>query len=124
MTKSMKTLAIGILLVGGVSLCASFVDVSGSWDMTLITPRGERETELNFEQDGESIKVTMPSFRGGDDMTGEGTVTADKIQWTFTIEGPQGDMTLIYTGTIEGDSMSGEAEFGEMGTFEWTAKKK
>jgi len=123
MTKSLKSLAIGFLLLGGISLCAATVDVSGVWDMTLITPRGERESELTIEQEGDSIKVTMPGFRGGD-MAGEGTVTENKIQWTFTVEGPQGEMTMTYTGTIEGDAMSGEAEFGEMGTFEWTAKKK
>lgn len=124
MTKSLKTLAIGILLLGGISFSATFVDVSGVWDMTLITPRGEREAELTIEQDGDAIKVTMPGFRGGGDMTGEGTVTENKIQWDFSVEGPQGDITMAYTGTIEGNSMSGEAEFGQMGTFEWTAKKK
>ena len=123
LTKSLKTLAIGILLLGGLSLCAASVDVSGVWDMTMTTPRGERETELTIEQDGDTIKVTMPGFRG-DEMTGEGTVTGNKIEWTFTIEGPQGEMTMIYAGTIEGDTMTGEVEIGEMGTMEWTAKKK
>ena len=123
LTKSLKTLAIGILLLSGLSLCAAIVDVSGVWDMTMTTPRGERETELTIEQDGDTIKVTMPGFRG-DEMTGEGTVIENKIEWTFTMEGPQGEMTMTYTGTIEGDTMTGEVEIGEMGTMEWTAKKK
>jgi hypothetical protein len=123
MSKILKTLALGILILCGTSLYALAVDVSGTWDMTLQTERGDWPTELTIEQEGENIKVTMPGFQG-DQIEGEGTVKDNKIEFTFNISTQRGDFSITYTGTIEGDTMSGEAEMGDFGTMQWTAKKK
>ena len=123
MSKILKTLALGILILWGVSLYSLAVDVSGIWDMTLKTDRGDWPTELTIEQEGEKIKVTMPGFQG-DEIEGEGTVKDNKIEFTFNISTQRGDFSVTYTGTIEGDTMSGEAAMGDFGTMQWTAKKK
>jgi len=91
--------------------------------MTIQSERGDWNTELTIEQDGEKIKVTMPGFQG-DQMEAEGTVTDNKIEFTFNISTQQGDFSITYKGTVEGDTMSGEADVGDFGTMEWTAKKK
>jgi type 1 fimbria pilin len=124
MNKSIKTVMLGLLLFGGIYLYASVIDVSGTWEMTSQTPRGdERVSEITIEQDGDKITVTMPGFRG-DEMTGEGTVTDSKIEWTVNMSTQRGDFSITYKGTVEGDTMTGEAELGDFGTMEWTAKKK
>ncbi len=123
MHKTLKTLALGILIFWGTSLCAFAVDVSGTWDMTIQSERGDWNTELTIEQDGEKIKVKMPGFQG-DQMEAEGTVADNKIEFTFNISTQQGDFSITYKGTVEGDTMSGEAEVGDFGTMKWTAKKK
>ena len=123
MHKTLKALALGILIFWGVSLCALAVDVSGTWDMTIQSERGDWNTELTIEQDGEKIKVTMPGFQG-DKLETEGTVTDNKIEFTFNISTQQGDFSITYKGTIEDDTMSGEADVGDFGTMKWTAKKK
>lgn len=124
MSKSTKTLALGILILAGLSLFALAVDVSGTWEMVIQTPRGdERTSEMTIEQEGEIIKVKMPGFRG-DELTGEGTIKDKKIEWTVTMSTQRGDFSITYTGTVEGDTMSGEAAMGDFGSMEWTAKKK
>ena len=123
MSKILKTLVLGILILWGTSLYALAVDVSGTWEMTLQTDRGDWPTELTIEQEGENIKVTMPGFQG-DQIEGEGTVKDNKIEFTFNISTQRGDFSITYTGTIEGDTMSGEAAMGDFGTLQWTAKKK
>lgn len=123
MSKILKTLALGILILWGVSLYALTVDVSGTWDMTLQTDRGDWPTELTIQQEGEKIKVSMPGFQG-DQIEGEGTVKDNKIEFTFNISTQRGDFSITYTGTVEGDTMSGEASMGDFGTMQWTAKKK
>lgn len=104
-------------------LTAQEVDVTGDWEMTTQSPRGERTSTVHFEQDGEKLTVTTQTMRG-DEVTGEGTIVGNKIEWTITMSTPRGDFTIIYTGTVEGDTMSGEAQMGDFGTMEWTAKKK
>ncbi len=124
MSKSTKTLALGILILAGLSLFALAVDVSGIWEITLQSPqRGDMTSEMKIEQDGEKITVTMEGFQG-DEMTGEGTIKDNKIEWTVTISTQRGDFSISYTGTVEGDTISGEAEIGDFGSMEWAAKKK
>lgn len=65
----------------------------------------------------------MPGWQG-DQIEGEGTVKENKIEFTFNISTQRGDFSIAYTGTVEGDTMSGEAEMGDFGTMQWTAKKK
>lgn len=103
-------------------LYAQTANVAGDWELTSQSPRGERTSALHFDQDGEKIKVTMEGFRGAE-MTGEGTVQGNNVQWTVTISTPNGEITLTYKGTVEGDTMSGTVEGGRA-SREWTAKKK
>jgi hypothetical protein len=91
--------------------------------MTVQSPRGERTHNIHFEQDGEKLTVTMEG-RGGEEITGEGTIKENKIEWSITRSTPRGEFTITYTGTVEGDTMSGEAQMGDFGSMEWTAKRK
>ncbi|MBD3415142.1 MAG: hypothetical protein GF421_12035 [Candidatus Aminicenantes bacterium] len=97
--------------------------VSGDWELTMQTQRGEFTRNVHFEQDGESITVTMEG-RGGGEITGEGTITGDDIEWTLTRSTPRGEFTSTYSGLVEGDSMSGTVEMGRFGSVEWTAERK
>ena len=102
---------------------ADQVDVTGEWELTIKSPRGEMTSDIRFEQKGENLTVTMEG-RQGNEITGQGTVTGDEIEWTITRSTPRGEMTVTYKGTVEGDTMSGEAQFGDRGSFEWSATRK
>lgn len=123
--KKVCWLASSLLILASLALFiqAQGTDVSGEWDFTMKTPRGERTSIIKFAQEGEKITVTMQGFRGGE-VTGEGTIKGNEIEWAVTRSTPQGEFTVTYKGTVEADTMSGTAEMGQMGTAEWTAKKK
>ncbi len=91
--------------------------------MTVTTPRGERTQDINFEQEGTKLTATWKGMRG-DEVTAEGTVKGNEIEWTITRSTPRGEFTMTYTGTIEGDTMSGEVQMGDFGSSEWKAKRK
>ena len=110
------------LLLIPVMSSAQDVNVTGDWEMTTQSPRGERTSDIHFEQDGEKLTVTMQMM--GQEVTAEGTVKGNKIEWSVTRSTQRGDMTISYSGTVEGDTMSGEAQMGNFGAMEWTAKKK
>jgi hypothetical protein len=78
---------------------------------------------VHFEQDGEKITVTMESRRG-DEVTAEGTIKGNAIEWTVSRETPRGEMTMTYKGTVDGDTMSGTVEMGDFGSADWSAKRK
>jgi len=123
MSKIYSIFTLSILLLLSVFLSAQEVNVTGDWEMTMTTPRGERTQEIHFEQEGEKLTATWTGFRE-EEITAEGTIKGNEIEWSFTRSGRMGEMTITYTGKIEGDTMSGEVQMGDFGTFEWTAKRK
>ena len=124
MKKMHSVLAIFALLLIPVLLTAQDANIAGDWEMTSQSPRGgERTSALHFDQDGQNIKVTMEGFRGNE-MTGEGTIQGNKIEWTVTMNTQRGDFTLTYKATVDGDTMKGTLEMGDRGEMEWTAKNK
>ena len=42
----------------------------------------------------------------------------------MTASGPRGNLKLAFKGKVEGETMSGEAQMGDTGTYAWTAKRK
>ena len=122
MKKMFPVIAMFSLLLIPLLLTAQEVDVSGDWEMTMQIRDREITQNVRFEQDGEKLTVTMEGRMG--ESTGEGTIKGNKVEWTITRETPRGDMTITYSGTVEGDTMSGEAQMGDFGAMDWAAKKK
>lgn len=123
MTKILSILTIFILALPFLSLKAEELDVSGDWELTMITQRGERTQDIHFEQNGENLTVTMAGFQGHE-VKGEGTLKENKIEWKITRSTPRGEMTITYAGEVEGDKMSGQAQMGSFRTFDWKAVRK
>jgi len=117
-----KILLLSLVIAGLAVISFGAVDVSGEWEMTSQSPRGEMIRTITIVQDGDKITVAMPS-RQGDEITGEGTIKDNNIEWTINRSSGRGDFTMTYTGTVDGDTMSGEVAMGDRGSMEWTAKK-
>ena len=122
MKKMYSLFAMFSLLLIPILLIAQEVNVSGDWEMTMEMRGREMTRNLHIDQDGEIITVTMEGRMG--EITGEGTIKGNKIEWSVTRSTQRGDMTMAYSGTVEGDTMSGEVQMGDFGSTKWTAKKK
>lgn len=97
-------------------------DVSGEWDITIQTQRGDMTQRMHIEQNGESITVTMEG-RQGREFTGQGTIKDNAIEWTITRTSQRGEFTMTYTGIVDGNSMAGKASVMNR-TIEWSAVRK
>jgi hypothetical protein len=111
-------LAVGLAARGS----AADVNVSGKWNVTTNTPRGERTSEMTFLQEGEKLTVTSKNRRG-EEVKSSGTVKGTDISWTTTFQTPRGEVTITHTGKVEGDTMAGTVDIGRGGTGEWKAEK-
>ncbi len=98
-------------------------DIAGVWEMTTQTPQGDMTSDATFTQEGEKIKFTATGFQGME-MTGEGTVKGQDVEWAVVVSTPQGDFALTYRGKVDGETMAGEVQAGDFGAFPFTAKKK
>jgi hypothetical protein len=75
---------------------------------------------LTLQQDGGTLKGTLKGKRGEAPVTG--SVTGNKISFTVTRDTPNGSFTIEYSGTVDGDSMTGTAH-SERFDGKWTAKR-
>jgi hypothetical protein len=97
------------------------VTVSGQWTARLEYGRGSAEHNLVFEQNAEKLTGTHHAeFDQGDLM---GTVSGNvlKFQSRYRIQG-QG-LSYAFTGTVEGDKISGVVNMGEYGETTWSAER-
>ena len=100
---------------------ADNANISGVWELTWTS--NNRTGDLTFVQDKQALKVTLKP-PNEEAITGTGTIKANAVEWSMTASGPQGDLKLAFKGKVEGETMSGEAQMGDTGTYAWTAKRK
>ena len=119
MTKLILSVSVCFLCIG---VLLADIDVTGNWDLTTSTPRGERTRSVEFIQDGEELAV-ITSGREGEKVEAKGSVKGSDIEWTIHRETPRGTFELTYKGEIEGDTMKGTVKMGRRGSAEWSAKR-
>ena len=116
MKKMLLSISASLLFV---LTCANFVNaqVTGDWDVTVVSPQGERTSKVTFTQDGENLKAMMGPYA----VTG--MVKGSDVTIKYTVKFQDNDLPITMTGKLMGDSMKGEADFGGLAQGEWSAKK-
>jgi hypothetical protein len=110
-----------LLLIAGVmflnAASADDASVAGTWNLTVVTSAGTGTPTLVLEQNGSSLAGTYTGRFGPQRVTGD--LDGDRISFGFDVSGPMGSATVTYTGTVDGDAMSGTMQMGSMagGTF-------
>jgi hypothetical protein len=95
--------------------------VDGSWNIVLSTPMGDRNTTLTLKSAGSALTGTQGA-EGESTEIFEGTVNGDDVAWKVSITNPM-PLTLAFSGKVSGDSISGEAGIGPMGSFPFTGAR-
>ena len=116
-------LVLSFAVVCGLALAADDqpANVAGTWSMTFEGRNGTVTQTLKIAQDAGKITGTLTSQRGDSPL--EGTVTGNAIDFTVKRSTPNGDFTIEYTGTVDGDSMKGSFKMGD-NTRDWTATRQ
>ena len=132
-----------VLMAGSSALAEQAADVTGTWAFSMTLPNGNTMSgTLLLEQDGEELKGTFT--REGQDQEQEVTGKIEESAVTFSFargggrgrrggrggggggggggRGGRGGFQLSFEGTVDGDAMSGTANFGR-GEAEWTAER-
>ena len=93
--------------------------LDGKWKLTMTTPRGTREVDVDFVTSGAQLTGTWSGPQGSpQDFIG--SIEGQALHWILKRSGPMGEMVLDFNGTVDGDKISGTVEIGQMGggTFE------
>ena len=109
-----------LLLLSTFSICAQATDVSGKWNMKVETSAGNGTPVFVLKQTGETI---TGSYTG---QLGEAAVTRTLKKKAIKLEFKAGEYNVVYTGTVDGNTMTGKLTIGEVedGTFTGTKEVK
>jgi hypothetical protein len=95
--------------------------VDGSWNITMSTPMGDRQTTLSVKSSGGTL-TGIQAAEGSSLEIFDGKANGDDLSWKVSITSPM-PLTLEFTGKVSGDSISGEMGIGPMGSFPFTGSR-
>jgi len=99
----------------------SAVDITGTWLFQVVSEAGTRTPTVIIKQDAEKLSGTYKGIAEGP-LTGQIKGKEFSFQVTVTLEG--NPLTLTYTGTVDGNAVSGRVTFGDLGSGTFTGKKQ
>ena len=120
----MRRARIGLLavLLFMPGLASAQTSVAGNWDVTINSPQGANTSLVVFKQDGDKVSGVLKG-RAGELPFDGGTLTGNELKFSFTINTQGMQLPITLTGKVEGETMSGKADFGGFAEGDWTAKR-
>jgi len=106
-----------VLALSALALCAA--DISGTWAAAVRLDAGSGTATFVFKQAGDALTGTYSGVLGSAEV--KGTVKGNQAEWSFE----NSDAGKIrYKGTVDGATMKGTVEYGQLGAGSFTAEKK
>lgn len=119
----MKVRAFAVLLCTMLWIGSAYAaDISGTWKLTVNTSAGTGTPTLVVAQAGETLTGTYTGRFGESPITG--TFKDGALNFSFDASGPMGSAHVTYTGTVAGDTMSGNMQMGDMAGGTFTGKRQ
>jgi len=120
MTRLKSTLLALSLLIASPVFAQT--DITGDWDVTVNSPQGSNTTPVTFKQEAGKVSGMFKSPQGTLPFEG-GTMTGNDLKFTFTINVQGMELPITLTGKVEGEMMTGKADFGGFAEGDWSAKR-
>lgn len=91
------------------------MSADGTWNLTMDTPMGERRSTLTLSTAGGTLTGKQEA-EGNTTEIAEGTVNGNDVSWKVSITNPM-PLTLTFSGTVDGNNLTGTADTGMFGSF-------
>jgi hypothetical protein len=96
-------------------------DLNGEWDVTIAAPRGALEYTMFLKQEGPRVSGYFQSQYG--EIPLKGGIKGDAITLSWTMPDVKDSIDCAMTGTVSGDTISGEATLGKVGKGSFRAER-
>ena len=97
------------------------MSADGTWNTTMNTPMGAQQGTMDLQTDGSTLTGKMSSPQGTIEVQ-DGVADGDSLSWKADITTPMA-MTLEFTATVDGDSISGNVKLGAFGTASFSGTR-
>jgi hypothetical protein len=89
--------------------------VEGTWNLTVNTPMGAQESTLVLTNSGGKPSGTQNAGSGEGRPIDDVAINGNDVSWKSSITKPMA-LTLEFSATVAGDSMTGKVKLGMFGT--------
>jgi hypothetical protein len=97
-------------------------DVTGTWIMAVQTSAGSGSPTFTLVQKGDAISGTYKGQLGEAPVTG--IMSGNDITLEFSVDAQGQNLTIKYTGKVDGKSVSGNVALGAFGSGTFTGTKQ
>jgi hypothetical protein len=97
-------------------------DVSGTWLFQVEFSGGSGTPTMTFKQEGEKLTGQYTGQLGEAPLTG--TIKGNAIEFAIDVSAEGTAIHIVYSGTVDKDTMKGTVKLGDLGDATFTAKKK
>ena len=92
------------------------MSVDGTFNLDIGSPMGTRIATLTMKTEGNSLSGTLSDEKGETSLQ-DPVITAEGFSFTAQTTTPIGPVNLTFTGSVNGDSISGQVKTGQFGSF-------
>lgn len=97
------------------------MSVDGKWNVVTKTPMGDQSSALELRSDGEVLTGNILS-QAGTAAIYDGSVKGNELAWKVDITQPM-KMTLVFTATVDAESIVGKTKVGMFGTMTFSGTR-
>jgi hypothetical protein len=97
------------------------MSVDGTWDIVINSPMGAQKASITLASNGAALTGTQAAAQGSGPLE-NGKVDGNNVSWSAKISSPM-PMTLDFTGTVDGDNLSGSVKAGAFGSFPFSGSR-
>jgi hypothetical protein len=97
------------------------MSADGTWTTTMNTPMGAQNGTMELKTDGGTLTGTLSGPQGSLDIE-DGTVDGNSLAFKASVTSPMA-MTLEFSATVDGDSISGDVKLGAFGNATFTGTR-
>ena len=112
---------VAVIVMVGVTAFAAPANVAGQWSVSLELGSIVGHPTLDLKQDGEKLTGTYRGRYGASPL--EGAVKENQLGFTVTMTAEGQETSGYFSGTVDGDRMSGSVEFEGAGYGTWSATR-
>ena len=110
------------ILLLALPLALGAADVTGKWAFAVELDAGSGSPSFTFKQSGEKLTGRYYGQFGEADLTG--AVKGNDIEFSFTMKNAEvGEMSVTFTGKIDGETIKGKCAYGTFASGTFTAKR-
>ena len=111
-----------VMLLGFVAQAtAAEADLSGTWQLQIVSPGGTRTPTMVLKQAGMQLTGTYTSSRG--EVPIAGSVQGNEFALKVKITTDTDELEVEYKGVVEGDALNGRVMMGKRGEANFTGKR-